>query len=296
MPRNLIVELEGGSHRAGYLIPADPSGLHTGAISADGQARYLKPGEGLERGWVQEYDALTVHAAGAKGETRFWEADCDVPEAAILDLRAFGNGGFRVVAAEVGGDGSVGEFREVIAPFVQAGPAFFRRSADLKAAGFGGKRVRFRFLSQPNTVWGQPTVGVPDAGGRVAAGPIKQSIRGFVSEEAFPQQFHFNSVPVGSPLTLKLWIEGKGPLTVGDISVFAGPAAVAREYEHGVVLANASPRPFSFDLAKLFPGSAFRRLKATPTQDTVVNNGQPVGGSVEIAAFDGLFLVRESKP
>lgn len=107
------------------------------------------------------------------------------------------------------------------------------------------------------------------------------------------QTFHFNRVPVGVPLNMTFEFEGREEVVIEELSIHAAGGAVAREFEGGVVLANPSPHPETFDLARLFPSKTFRRLKATPNQDTAVNNGKPVRASVRLGKFDGLFLVRE---
>ncbi|MCU0875667.1 MAG: hypothetical protein MUE50_25320, partial [Pirellulaceae bacterium] len=61
---------------------------------------------------------------------------------------------------------------------------------------------------------------------------------------------------------------------------------------HGIVLANPSRQPYAFDLDKLSPGVRYRRIQATPNQDTQVNNGRPVAGVVTLDERDALFLVR----
>jgi hypothetical protein len=60
-----------------------------------------------------------------------------------------------------------------------------------------------------------------------------------------------------------------------------------------VVLANAAPRPFTFDLEKLFPGRTLKRLQASSKQDTRTNDGASVRGPVTLGPKDALFLVGE---
>ena len=88
-------------------------------------------------------------------------------------------------------------------------------------------------------------------------------------------------------------IEGSESWHLKKLTAHAHPDVLLREYDHGLVLANPSSKPFTFDLAKLLPGQAFRRLQATPLQDTQVNNGQPVGATLTVGPRDGIFLSRE---
>ena len=67
-----------------------------------------------------------------------------------------------------------------------------------------------------------------------------------------------------------------------------------REFERGLVLANPSPRPYTFDLATLFPGRSFRRIQGSPRQDPATNNGAPVAGTLTLGPKDALFLVRSA--
>ena len=88
--------------------------------------------------------------------------------------------------------------------------------------------------------------------------------------------------------------EGSEPLWISELSVHAHPDAIYREFENGLVLANPSPRPYTFELDKLFPGKQFRRIQATANQDTRTNNGTLVSNTITIRPKDALFLVREN--
>jgi hypothetical protein len=65
-----------------------------------------------------------------------------------------------------------------------------------------------------------------------------------------------------------------------------------REFERGLVVANPSPRPYAFNLEKLFPGKTFRRLKGSSLQDRAANNGAAVRGVLELGPKDALFLIK----
>ena len=67
--------------------------------------------------------------------------------------------------------------------------------------------------------------------------------------------------------------------------------ALAREFEHGVILANPSARPYEFDLERLFPEKALRRLEASPKQDATVNSGEDVHGRLRVPPRDAVFLI-----
>jgi hypothetical protein len=91
---------------------------------------------------------------------------------------------------------------------------------------------------------------------------------------------------------LEFTVEGPEPVWISRIAVYAGPDAVYREFERGLVLANPSDRPYTFDLAGLFPDQGFRRLRGSPGQDPQINDGSQVGRAVTIGPKDALFLVK----
>jgi hypothetical protein len=87
-------------------------------------------------------------------------------------------------------------------------------------------------------------------------------------------------------------VESTEPILLTSVRAYAHPDAMVRVFEHGMVLANPSHRPYTFDLAALSPGRHYRRLQATANQDTETNNGQPVGSTVTLGERDALFLLR----
>jgi hypothetical protein len=93
-------------------------------------------------------------------------------------------------------------------------------------------------------------------------------------------------------IDLTFRIEGDEPVTIQRVTAHAHPDAMCRVFENGLVLANPSPAPYTFDLAKLSPGRNYRRIQATPTQDKKANNGEPVGSNLTLGPLEGLFLLR----
>jgi len=87
-------------------------------------------------------------------------------------------------------------------------------------------------------------------------------------------------------------VEGGEPVTLSAVSAHAAPDAMARVFERGIVLANPSLSPVTFDLRTLSPGRTYRRLRATPGQDGEVNTGAAAGDTVTLGGRDALFLVR----
>ena len=114
----------------------------------------------------------------------------------------------------------------------------------------------------------------------------------WINERSFTSGFYFSDIR-SNTVDLEFIVEGKEPVHIESLSIHNHPDAIIREYENGLVLANPSPRPYTFHLDEISPNSKFRRLKGTALQDPETNNGKPVGGAVELPPKDALFLVRE---
>ena len=113
-----------------------------------------------------------------------------------------------------------------------------------------------------------------------------------VNGTGFTSGFYFDGVPRGTA-ELEVTCESAEPVWITAITAHAYPDAMMREFEHGLVVANPSSHPFTFDLAKLCPGEHFRRFKGTPGQDPETNSGAPIGSSLTLSPKDALFLVKE---
>ena len=108
----------------------------------------------------------------------------------------------------------------------------------------------------------------------------------------FTASFYQRNAPAG-PFDLVIGIEGGAPVSISRITVHAGPDLCVREFANGAILVNPSNAEGEFDLTRLFPGGAFRRLTATAAQDPAANTGQPSGDVVRLAPLDALFLARQ---
>lgn len=111
----------------------------------------------------------------------------------------------------------------------------------------------------------------------------------WVNGNNFDSGFYFSNIE-SSRVDLEFVIEGPEPFWISRIQAYAHPDAMYREFEHGLVLANPSPRPYVFDLDKLFPGKTFKRLQGSRTQDAVTNDGSVVRGKLNLRPKEGLFL------
>ena len=122
-------------------------------------------------------------------------------------------------------------------------------------------------------------------------------LEAYAGQQASTSRFYFSNnkheiLAPKNPCALTLTIEGSAPVHLENIAVRNAPNAIYREFEHGLVLANPSDRPYSYDLAVLLPGKKYRRLIASPDQDPAVNTGALVEMAVTVPARDALFLVR----
>ena len=146
------------------------------------------------------------------------------------------------------------------------------------------------------TLRAAPLPGYPERMARLvhvaAAPPQAKPVRcmTWADGEAFTSYAYFSNVS-GETIDLSLEVEGGAPVWIASVTAHAAPDAMVRTFERGVVLANPSPRPATFDLAHLAPGRRFRRLRGSPHQDTETNTGEAVGRTVTLGPKDGLFLV-----
>ena len=111
----------------------------------------------------------------------------------------------------------------------------------------------------------------------------------WVGQEDFRSGFYFPDVR-SRQVDLEFTVEGGEPVWITAVTAHAGPDVMVREFEGGVVLANPSPRPYVFDLADLFGGRAFRRLRGSSRQDPETNDGSAVGNELTLGPKDALFL------
>jgi len=157
------------------------------------------------------------------------------------------------------------------------------------------------------TAHGEPMKGYPENMARLMHVGLSPSTGGmnqfmsWVNEKDFQSRFYFSHTPflVGSPdipveVDLEFEFESTEPVWISEIQVYNHPDAMVREFEHGVVLANPSPRPYEFNLAELFPGKKFRRIKGSPKQDPETNDGSLVTeNTIRLKGKDALFLIKE---
>lgn len=130
---------------------------------------------------------------------------------------------------------------------------------------------------------GPPAQGPAEAGRELRVGKSFA----WVNERPFAYSFY---LPDANG-EVEFRVEGGDLLSVSDLAVRRHAAAMYREFENGLVLANPSPRPYTFPLAQLFPGKQFRRLRGSANQDPAVNDGSAAPPSLQLGPKDALFLV-----
>ena len=123
------------------------------------------------------------------------------------------------------------------------------------------------------------------------AGSSTATSPAWVKASDFQYTYYFPNAG-GDKADLEIQVESGEPVWISSASAHAHPDAMYREFEHGLVLANPSPRPYTFDIAGLLPGKRFRRLKGSPGQDPATNNGAAVAAQVTLGPKDALFLVK----
>ena len=167
-------------------------------------------------------------------------------------------------------------------------------------APWAGRRVRLKFVADCGPADNATTDQGYWGGVRLARADVPESEvtateshMTWVGERPFEASFSCRSVR-SRRVDLTFRIEGGEPVTLRSLSVHAAPDAQARLFEHGLVLANPSQEPYAFDVARLAPGRAFRRIRGTAGQDQQANSGGPVGASVELGPLEGLFLVERA--
>jgi hypothetical protein len=252
----------------------------------------------------ETHSAYFVHPPylGGKTGSTFWERQVVVPTGGTLDF-VVGMGQrspersdgvtFRVLLGEMGNVRT--KSPETVFEHVQNAFEWTHHSVSLEP--WERREIRLRFISDSgpeddattdHSFWGDVCVLGP--GGREN---ITEPVRfmTWLNESEFKSGFYFSNIK--SPeVDLDFLVEGGEPLWVTSLTAHSHPDVIFRDFEHGLVLANPSPRPYSFNLAQFFPGQNFRRLRGSPNQDPKTNDGSTVAGIVELAPKDGLFLVR----
>jgi hypothetical protein len=271
--------------RGGKETPMDPA---SGAVVRDladieiGGAKhpayFIHPPWRAGAGYVF-WEAETAVPAGG-GELRFYTGLSDKPPSKSDGVT------FKVVVCEQGGSKEIFNYHH-------AERVWKEHAADLSA--WSGRRTRLRFIAdcgpKDNTTADQGAwacVGVATAG-QAWRSPKTSRFMAWVGSEDTEASFYFRDLGP-SRVDVRFEIEGAEPVVISGLTMHAHADAIAREFEHGVVLANPSDREYTFDLKKLFPGRQLRRLQGSPQQDLKTNDGQPAADRLTLAPRDAIFL------
>ncbi len=249
----------------------------------------------------QTLDAYMAHPPyrGKTGYT-FWYRDVRVPRGGRLELST-GMGEkspgrsdgvtFHVLAAEIR-SGRPGTFVELF-KHVQVAAEWMPH--DVSLADWAGKQVRLKFVADcgpadnsttDHAYWGGVALLGPE-GRRGATDAVR--FMSWLGDGDFESGFYFSNVR-SDVVDLEWLVEGTEPIWITSVNAYHHIDAIYREFEHGLVLANPSPRPYTFDLDVLLPGRKYRRLRGSARQDPKVNDGTPVAGKLTLRPREGLFL------
>jgi hypothetical protein len=112
----------------------------------------------------------------------------------------------------------------------------------------------------------------------------------WVNDEWFTATFYFRDI-VKNNINIFFEAQTGEKIFIKNLTAHAYPDVICREFENGLVLANPSHHPYTFNLAAISPGRKYKRLTATAHQDNITNNGNPVADSVSLGERSGLFLL-----
>lgn len=139
--------------------------------------------------------------------------------------------------------------------------------------------------------------------------PINGDTLALMGTHRFTRQYaYFRRAGNGTgKLVVYLCVEGNGSFVLRNLIAHHGSLGLAREFEHGLVLANAAEQPLTFDLQTVmhsFPSGTLRRIALTPAmfstpttpavQEMLAwNDGSPITQpQVTVPGLNGLFLIK----
>jgi hypothetical protein len=115
----------------------------------------------------------------------------------------------------------------------------------------------------------------------------------WLKDSNFTLNYAFRNITTPT-VTLNFEIDSSEAMWIHDVEVYGSQDITYREFEHGLVVANPSYAPFTFNnnnsLSTLFPGIQFWRIKGSSNQDPETNNGALVSNPLILQSKDALFL------
>ena len=293
-----IIDLMGGSRRdAGMCL----RGREEEAIDKSTGARVTK---GTAEIGGKKLPTFFVHPPWRKGTGyTYWSKEVDVPVDTELRF-CVGMGEkspersdgvwFQVHAAIVE-DSGVGQYVKISETSSKA-HEWLPQTVSLQ--DYADKRVRLKFVADAgpdddsttdHAHWGD--IKILKAGVKESELTKAVEYMTWVNDKPFTSSFYFRHIKT-EKVDLSFTIESSEPVAIESITTHAHPDAMYRVFQKGLVLANPSRNPYTFDLKAITPGRKYRRLQATKHQDSMANTGQPVGNTVTLGERDALFLVR----
>ena len=112
----------------------------------------------------------------------------------------------------------------------------------------------------------------------------------WVNDRPFQSRFYYQHVK-SETVDLAITVGGSEPVYIQSVTVHAQSHAVYREFEHGVVLANPSRRPYTFDLQQLFRADNTGVSRLPPTRTPRQTMGK-LWATVTLGERDAPFLKR----
>ena len=298
----------------GQLILSE---LPTAGICLRGQAEqasepdtggYLRWAPNVELGG-QRRDCYATHPPYRAGVGySFWQRQADVPqEGRLVFLTGMGSKSpqrsdgvwFRVLLADLTDTKNERpvEYRQI---FEHSQKESRWMPHEVSLADWAGRRVSLKFVADcgphdnsttDHAYWADAAVVGPQ-GREEWTAPVEHMT--WLNAREFTSTFYFKNV-CSPAIDLRFSVEGTEPIRITSIAAHRHPDAIYREFQHGLVLANPAPRPYTFDLDKLLPGQKFRRLQGTPLQDPEANNGSPAPGKLTLGPNEGLFLAKTTQ-
>ena len=240
---------------------------------------------------------------GATGYS-YWTQDVRVPPRGELQF-SLGMGElspersdgvqFEVHAAVINGD-RVGPYRRL---FSYTTNQYKWQPKSVSLASLANKQVRLKFVADcgpknnattDHAAWA--SIRIVPAGLPEDQITLAKKTMTWVNAQPFHSSFYYHHIQ--SPqVELSVEVEGGEPIVLQKVAAYAHPDATFRVFTGGLVLANPSRKPYTFDLQKLTPGRTYHRLQGTQHQDRQTNNGKQVGPTVTLGERDALFLVRD---
>ncbi len=202
---------------------------------------------------------------------------------------------YRIFVAEMAG-GEAGEYQQIFELTTKA-HEWIPGSVSLSA--WSGREVRIKFVADcgphdnattDQGYWGG--VRLVHAGLSDSQITEAKSHMSWLNQRPFEASFYFRAIR-SDRVDLTVTVEGAAPVLLKSLTAHAAPDARCRLFEHGVVLGNPAPAPYTFPLADIARKRRLHRIQATSAQDGEANNGAVVGEKVTLGPLDALFLLEK---